>query len=657
MEDLQGLKGFQGQGSLDFAIPIEILEQLGNQDGEKEDGDATDLTQTVANPASGSQTETFSRSGAFAAAEETARMDQPKGETANDFGSWERLLLSTEKGGLGRKNSKYFNRVQAALEKTVGVLSKGFGNVAADNLAILREACDAFQALLDACKQYTARNPYTKAGKVRRNLVLQLQEYAQRDLYGCGDVYYEFLSMPPQEQSQETWQSVLSRSRTKKLTVDDFSKYEKAGGGQASEVIKIKSQEGNLPVTKYFKKEDSIDVSAGIGRKASEASKHIALQETLKRFPKLPKDEKEELRDYVLSGYDPSMTTKEGEDALHFYQSFFGKNKVTIEELMVPLGIVDEGGEANMTRRNVATSRMADLLGLGNLIAKSQTVEIFDKASGQTFRGNLMDQAEGEENEAVSSKLWAKQVTSGFIRDAMNLQVLDMLCGQGDRHGRNILYKTDQGKISGLQAIDNDGAFGTNIDAASSQSYNKRSDARVFHVETGEMIIPYMDKELADRIEALDSQMVRYVLSDLLKEAEINATIRRLEILKRGIQKAKVEQKDRFLEKEDWSKDEVGQKILNSYQEEKQKLSLRMRNDPSGKTANMQVIREALPNNPDMVEAVRVFIEDKKTFNDYSEKKQNAVRAAMKEMELFLYKKYRANWNYYGRLVDPHPDY
>ena len=654
MEDLQGL---EGQGNLDFAIPIEILEQLENQDGEKEDGDATDLTQTVANPASESQTEPFSRSGAFAAAKETDRMDQPKGETANDFDSWERLLLSTERGGLGRKNSKYFNRVQAALKKTVGVLSKSFGNATEDNRAILLEACDAFQALLDACKQYTARNPYTKAGKVRRNLVLQLQEYAQRDLYGCGDAYHEFRSMPTQEQSQETWQSVLSRARTKKMTVDDFSKLNKAGGGQASEVFKIESREGDRTVTKYFKKEDSIDVRAGIGRKASEAPKHIALQETLKRFPKLPKGEKEELRDSVRSGYDPSMTTEEGEAALHFYQSFLTKNEVTIKELMVPLGIVDEGGEANMTRRNVATSRIADLLGLGNLIAKSQTVEIFDKASGQTIRGNLMDQAEGEESTAVSSKLQAKQVTSGFIRDAMNLQVLDMLCGQGDRHGRNILYKTVQGKISGLQGIDNDGAFGTNIDAASSQSINKRSDARVFHVETGEMIIPYMDKELADRIEALDSQMVRYVLSDLLKEAEINATIRRLEVLQRGIQKAKVEQKDRFLEKEDWSKDEVGQNILNSYQEEKQKLSLRMRNDPRSKTANMQVIREALPNNPDMVEAVRVFIEDKKTFNDYSEKKQNAVRAAMKEMELFLYKKYRANWNYYGRLMDPYPGF
>lgn len=412
MDDFEEL---EGQGSVDFTPPEKIQAEPGQQTGEETQGEAPVLSQTVANSVSESRVEPFSRSGLEAPAEGD-RTGQPKGETANDFSGWERMLLRSEKGGLGRKNSKYFRRVQDELEKTVGVLSKSFSNVIEDNRAMLLEACNAFQALLDACKQYTARNPHTKAGQVRRDLVLQIQEYAQRDLYGCGDVYYEFLSMPPQEQSKETWQAVLSRSRTRKLTVDDLSELEKASGGRASEVLKIESQEGDHTVTKYFKKEESIDVSAGIGWDWEEAPKYIALQETLKRFPKLSKNEKKQLREFVSSDSEssmpfessdsePSMTTEVGKDALQFYKTFLKKNKLTIGALMLPLGIVDEGGEANMTRRNVATSRMAELLGLGNLIAKSQTVEIFDKASGKTIRGNLMDQAEGKEFKDVSKKL------------------------------------------------------------------------------------------------------------------------------------------------------------------------------------------------------------------------------------------------------------
>ena len=58
---MENLEGLEGQGSLDYTLPIEILEKLKNQDGESVHGDATDLTQTVANPACESQTGPFSR--------------------------------------------------------------------------------------------------------------------------------------------------------------------------------------------------------------------------------------------------------------------------------------------------------------------------------------------------------------------------------------------------------------------------------------------------------------------------------------------------------------------------------------------------------------------------------------------------------------------
>ena len=120
-----------------------------------------------------------------------------------------------------------------------------------------------------------------------------------------------------------------------------------------------------------------------------------------------------------------------------------------------------------MSRRNVATSRMASLLGLEELIAKSQTVDITDEATGRLIRGNLMDQAEGIEYANVWEDLINGRVTSSFLRDVTNLQVLDVLCGQLDRHGGNMMYKVENGNITGVQGIDNDAAFGTNVDVAS----------------------------------------------------------------------------------------------------------------------------------------------------------------------------------------------
>ena len=64
--------------------------------------------------------------------------------------------------------------------------------------------------------------------------------------------------------------------------------------------------------------------------------------------------------------------------------------------------------------------------------------------------------------------------------------------------------------------------------------------------------------------------MLKYVLYDLLTEAEVEAAMKRLKLLKDGIRKAKEEQvKGRFLENEnDWIAANAGQKMINQYNDE-----------------------------------------------------------------------------------------
>ena len=226
--------------------------------------------------------------------------------------------------------------------------------------------------------------------------------------------------------------------------------------------------------------------------------------------------------------------------------------------------------KVNMTRRNVATSRVAALLGVGNLVAKSETAEIYDEASGTVIRGNLMAKAEGVSpgKEFMAKNKMEKgadtlkvSATGGFQRDLCNLQVLDIICGQIDRHADNFYVSLNvNGELAGLQAIDNDASFGTEERLGTLMDAG-RYDREVFS-DDGEMTMPYMDKNMAERIESVDPEMIRFALKDLLKDKEIEAVVNRLNKTKAGIRKNRAERPERFLEDHQWN-DDTAQEMVD----------------------------------------------------------------------------------------------
>lgn len=238
---------------------------------------------------------------------------------------------------------------------------------------------------------------------------------------------------------------------------------------------------------------------------------------------------------------------------------------------------IGEGSEkVNMTRRNVATSRMAALLGVGNLVAKSETAEIYDEATGATIRGNLMEQARGQMsgNDLTAEEKKGKKTlifsstkerpdvllnsTGSFQRDLCSLQVFDNICGQIDRHGGNFLVsKNEQGELSELQGIDNDGAFGLNESGAFLSGMGNNRNA--YNIETGEMELPFLDRAFAERINAVDPEMIKYALKDLLTEQEISAVITRLNNVKKAISTM---DESRLLRDEDWN-DDTAQALID----------------------------------------------------------------------------------------------
>jgi len=129
-------------------------------------------------------------------------------------------------------------------------------------------------------------------------------------------------------------------------------------------------------------------------------------------------------------------------------------------------------------------------------------------------------------------------------RDLVKLQLLDALCGQGDRHGGNYIVQLDaNGKYSSLKAIDNDQAFGPNFNDPNLLA--KGRTAGVLGVGLPQVI----DKEMATTFLEMSPESVRRDLAGLLPHDEIEATVQRLRAIQEHIESLPPEN---IIGKDDW---------------------------------------------------------------------------------------------------------
>lgn len=505
------------------------------------------------------------------------------------------VLVSRKSSVTNDTGDKLYMAAIESLKRVNSEIRGSFTNSPQKNQEKLVGACSLYRQLIESCSRYISRDHLTFWAKRRCELVTKVLDQAQKDLISLEGVRTDFCTLPPEEQASKTWKGLLSDSRSLHISVKSYAairEKNKAQGGQASEVVTL--SDGNATVknargesiplneTFFFKPEDEIDLS-----KKTTAQKISA--NIMARYSKLTSNDKKIILQWCASGnsFVPDKVMKklstEGRAAIQNILSNVRSTQTTIGELLTPMGISDQ--KVNMTRRNVATSRVAALLGLGNLVAESQTAEITDESTGQTMRGNVMKKSRYTTSAAAyrAKHMMTKEegddkaidegreidmslnmnVTGGFQRDMCNLQVLDVICGQQDRHFNNLFVgvageKNDE-KLSGLQGIDNDGAFGL---GDNSLKKRKQGHAATIYDKNGNMSIPFMDKNLAQRIEKLDPEMIRFALKDLLTDDEINATIGRLDKTRKAIEKQRMEDPSRLLEDDEWN-DDTAQRLID----------------------------------------------------------------------------------------------
>ncbi len=166
----------------------------------------------------------------------------------------------------------------------------------------------------------------------------------------------------------------------------------------------------------------------------------------------------------------PIMTYIDTPKKLNIFLDLMGtlcsaKNKVAINEA---IGLKPNG---NVNRRNAAMSRMAELLGCPELIAPAENMKL--TIDGKEIKGTFMKEAKGYDVNKLDENSPMLLATEGSFdslklkKQLADLQILDYLCGNPDRHRGNMLYQFERKKdgsvvLSSVCGIDNDSSFGEN---------------------------------------------------------------------------------------------------------------------------------------------------------------------------------------------------
>ena len=140
--------------------------------------------------------------------------------------------------------------------------------------------------------------------------------------------------------------------------------------------------------------------------------------------------------------------------------------------LAQPLGVTTAEGK-RLDMRNVAMTNVAEALGAPTLLARSRPLQM--ESGGRILEGVVMESADGVNLDQVADghpmaritedKIDAVYNNASGLKSLADLQIVDYVCMNIDRHSSNMFYRfegleTGNPKFIGVQGIDHDFAFG-----------------------------------------------------------------------------------------------------------------------------------------------------------------------------------------------------
>lgn len=217
----------------------------------------------------------------------------------------------------------------------------------------------------------------------------------------------------------------------------------------------------------------------------------------------------------------------------YFSEMYRINNKYDIIDYGVKMESMD-----NINQRNSAMSDIAQLLDMENLIAYSESMVI--KRGDKIVKGTFMEKAKGDDVHLPNmGSVFADPEAdldmdqSQVRRQLADLQILDYICGNMDRHNGNVMFQFDRTNpkkpvCTGVQGIDNDSSFGMITDGIG--NLPKSYDIGVVSAKTALMV-----NNLSPAV--LKTTLRGYKFS----EREINAAITRTQTIQKKIRNKSIQ--------------------------------------------------------------------------------------------------------------------
>ena len=191
---------------------------------------------------------------------------------------------------------------------------------------------------------------------------------------------------------------------------------------------------------------------------------------------------------------------------------------------------------ARVDSRNSAMSLVANMLGQPELLARSKPLTVV--YNGEPVEGTFMELAKGSDRANISKNDPILKCSrdsynnNQLLKSIADMQIVDFLCCNVDRHGGNLTYIVDNSdpnhpKVTGVQGIDNDMSFGVR---------RMGGDKTFFDGTTPFNDILVISRSMADKVLAMDAEKYFHSLRGQGLEADAcQAAARRLNKLQEKI--------------------------------------------------------------------------------------------------------------------------
>lgn len=213
-------------------------------------------------------------------------------------------------------------------------------------------------------------------------------------------------------------------------------------------------------------------------------------------------------------------------------------------------------GEVQFTQavNNLATMRIANLLGLSDLVVKTEYVKIVHHEKGEKI-GILMDCAQGVPFEKFKF-IKNRNVKPSFQRALSNLMTLHAVCAQRDGAVGNYFTILEGNSAVSVNAFDHDMSFNEYVDLKKANFV-----LPCMILPDGKISLPHMDKVTAEKILNLSSRDIYTCLKDLLPNNLIDCVINRVNQIQAAIRKTRQDNKNFLLDEAQWSESTMAEEL------------------------------------------------------------------------------------------------